>query len=286
MAAGRTRAVRTRFAPSPNGPLHVGHARTAVFNWIVARQRAGAYFVRFERTDRVREAPGARASMIEDLEWLGLLGDEAPHDQVDLTEHHLAALGRLVAGGYTYAEGDAVRFKVPRDGTVEWDDLVLGPVAVANEDLDDPVLVRSSGEPTFFLASTADDMHDQVSDLIRPDTLLRATAKQLHIWSALGHRPPGVGHHPLMKRPGGQSVTTSSGEGALRRLREAGIHATALVAYLAMPQVASRKAAPVQLDDVIERFDPRRISRRPMTFDVRALDVLNRRFARSGQAPA
>ena len=188
--AGRALAVRTRFTPSPNGPLHVGHARTGAFNWILARQRAGEYFVRFERTDRLREAPGARVSMVEDLEWLGLLGDEEPHDQVELADHHRAALDRLVEGGYAYADGGAVRFKVPAEGFVEWDDLVRGTVVVANKDLDDPVLVRSSGVPTFFLASTADDIHDQVSHLIRPDVLLRATAKQLHIWAALGHPAP------------------------------------------------------------------------------------------------
>ncbi|MGH9151834.1 MAG: glutamate--tRNA ligase family protein [Acidimicrobiales bacterium] len=271
----------TRFAPSPNGPLHVGHARTGVFNWILARQRGGRYFVRFERTDRPREAPGARASMVEDLEWLGLLGEEDPHDQVDLVDHHRVALNRLVEGGYTYADGDAVRFRVPAEGSVRWDDVVRGPIEVANEDLDDPVLVRSSGAPTFFLASTADDSHDQVSDLIRPDVLLRASAKQLHIWEALGHRPPRIGHHPLMKRLGGQNVT-AAGDGSVQRLREAGIHPSAVVAYLAMPQVASWKAGPGRLEDVIERFDPRRVSRRPMAFDVRALEVLNRRLAASG----
>lgn len=284
--AGRASAVRTRFAPSPNGPLHVGHARTGVFNWILARQRAGEYFVRFERTDRLREAPGARASMVDDLEWLGLLGDEEPHDQVELADHHRAALDQLGDGGYTYADGGAVRFKVPADGFVEWDDLVRGTVVVANEDLDDPVLVRSSGAPTFFLASTADDIHDQVSHLIRPDVLLRATAKQLHIWAALGHPAPRIGHHALMKRPGGQNLTTTGGDGSVRQLREAGIHPKALVAYLAMPQVASWKAPPVRLEDVIERFDPRRVSRRPMAFDVRAIDVLNRRFPSGGRAPA
>lgn len=224
-------------------------------------------------------APGARSSMMDDLEWLGLLGDEEPHDQVDLADHHRDALNRLIGGGSTYADGDAVRFKVPAEGSVDWDDLVRGPVVVANEDLDDPVLVRSSGAPTFFLASTADDIHDRVSDLIRPDVLLRASAKQPHIWAALGHRPPRIGHHPLMKRPGGQNVTAASGDGSVRRLRDAGIHPAALVAYLAMPQVASWKAAPVGLEDVIERFDPRQVSRRPMAFDVRVLGVLNRRLA-------
>jgi glutamyl-tRNA synthetase len=254
-----------------------------VFNWILARQCAGQYFVRFERTDRPREAPGARASMMEDLEWLGLLGDEEPHDQVDLADHHRAALNRLGEDGYTYADGHAVRFKVSAEGSVEWEDLVRGRVVVANEDLNDPVLVRSSGAPTFFLASTSDDIHDQVSDLIRPEVLLRASATQLHIWAALGHRPPRIGHHALMKRPGGQNVTAASGDGSVRRLREAGIHPTALVAYLAMPQVASWKAGPVRLEDVIERFDPMRVSRRPLAFDVRALEILNRRLVGGGR---
>lgn len=143
------RRARLRFAPSPAGDLHVGHVRAAVLTWVLARQLSGDYFVRFENTNEAKEVAGSRAAIVADLDWLGLLGTGPTHEQAVMTETHRAALECMAAAGHTYTDGGAVRFRTPSGGTVGWDDVFRGPVAVRNDDLGDPVLVRSSGTPTF-----------------------------------------------------------------------------------------------------------------------------------------
>jgi len=272
--------ARLRFAPSPAGDLHVGHVRIAVLTRILTEQQRGTFFVRLENTDRAKEVPGSRAAIISDLRWLGLLGAEPPHDQADLTASHGAALSQLEASGHIYRDGEALRFRIPTSGTMEWDDLVRGHVVVRNEDLDDPVLVRSSGSPTFYLASTVDDIDDRITHLIRAEPLLRATAKQAHIWRALGATPPQAGHVPLVTGPRGSPVKVGSAAASVPALRERGISATAMLVYLAMPEAASSKTPIGSIDEIVGRLDLRRLPRRPTTFDLRALDLLNRRLHR------
>lgn len=267
--------ARLRFAPSPAGDLHVGHVRSAVLTWVLAGQLGGDYFVRFENTDRAKEVVGSRQGIVADLEWLGLLGTTAPRDQAGLTDAHRAALDAL--DGHLYRDDGAVRFRVPAQGTVEWDDLVRGPVAVHNEDLDDPVLVRSSGAPTFYLASTVDDVNDGITHLVRSEGLVRATAKQVHIWRALGVEPMRVGHVPRVVGAQSAPVRTGGTPFTIRALRERGISAAAVVVYLAMPETASWMSPPSAVEEIVDRIHLRRLPRRPTTFDLRALETLNRR---------
>jgi glutamyl-tRNA synthetase len=282
MALG-LRPAKVRFAPSPAGDLHVGHVRTAVLTWIIARQRQGTYFVRFENTDRAKEIPGAMAAMVADLQWLGLLGSDPPHHQADLTDEHRAALERLTSEGHTYRDGDAVRFRTPSEGIVEWDDIIRGRIGVGNRDLDDPVLVRSSGTPTFYLASTVDDSCDGITHLIRADPLRPSTAKQIHIWRSLGAEPPAVGHVALVTGADNDPLRMGATSLTIRALRERGISPTAVLMYLAMPETASWKPPPAHLDQVIQRVDLHRLPRRPITFDLQALERLQRRLAAAGQ---
>lgn len=275
-------AVRLRFAPSPIGDLHVGHVRIGVLTWILARQHNGSYFVRFENTDRTKEVAGSRDAILGDLTWLGLLGPEQPRDQADMTDSYLEALEHLGAGGHTYRDGAAIRFRTPTGGTVEWDDLARGRVALRNDDLDDPVLVRSSGTPTFYLASSIDDIEDRITHLVRSEPFRRITAKQIHIWGALAADSPQAGHVPLVTRPHRGPVRVGgTGDVTVRAMRERGISPTSLLMYLALPQVASWKEPPADLDLIVERLDLRRVSRRPITFDLRALEVLDRRCSDS-----
>jgi len=272
--------ARLRFGPSPAGDLHVGHVRVAVLTWILARQLDGTYSVRFENTDQVKELPGSREAMVAELEWLGLLGSLPPRDQTEMTESHRAALERLASAGHTYRDGDAVRFQMPKDDTVEWEDLVRGRVVERNDDLDDPVLVRSSGTPTFYLASTVDDGDDGITHLVRSEPTLRLTAKQIHLWRSLGTDPPQVGHVPLVTAPGGRPVRSGATELTVRALRERGISPTALLLYLALPETASWRAPPAGLDEIVDRIKLRHLPRRPTTFEIRALETLNRRLVR------
>jgi glutamyl-tRNA synthetase len=216
--------ARLRFCPSPAGKLHVGHVRNAVFTWILARQVGGDYFVRFENTDRAKEVPGASQAIVEDLEWLGLLGTEPPHDQANMTDSYRAALERLASAGHTYRDGNAVRFRTPTGGTLTWDDLVRGQVSVRNDDLDDPVLVRSSGEPTFYLASTVDDMDDGITHVLRPDVTLRITATQFSPLAGPWHRAAPSRAHPPGRRSRRQAGPDVDGRSNRPRPATSGRH--------------------------------------------------------------
>jgi ribosomal protein S18 acetylase RimI-like enzyme len=274
------RPARLRFAPSPAGDLHVGHVRTAVLTWIMAQQLHGEYFVRFENTDPAKEVPGSMETMVADLEWLGLLGDEPPCLQADMTDAHRGALERLASEGHTYHDGGAVRFRTPSEGTIEWYDFVRGRISVRNRDLDDPVLVRTSGTPTFYLASTIDDACDGITHLVRADPLRPSTAKQIHIWRSLNTQPPRVGHVPLVTGAANDPLRMGATAFTIRGLRERGISPIALLMYLAMPETASWKPPPAGLNDIIERIDLRRLPRRPITFDLQALERLHARYGR------
>ena len=272
--------ARLRFAASSSGDLHVGHVRNAVLTEVLARQLSGSCFVRFEDTDEAKRVVSSRAAILADLEWLGLVGPEAPRDQLELTDVHREALEVLANAGWTYRDGSAMRFRIPADGSEEWDDMVRGRVAVRNGEIGDPVLVRSSGRPTFHLASTVDDIADAVTHIVRIVPMLRVTAAQRHIWRALGARPPAVGHAPPVSGPGGSPLRVGTGEGTIRSLRELGISPVALLIYLAMPQAASWKVPPVSLDEIVDDVELRGLPRRPFIFDPAALERLNRRHAR------
>ena len=249
-----------------------------MLTWILARQLDGDYFVRFENPDQAKEVPGAREIIVDDLGWLGLLGPEPPHDQSEMTDSYRVALGQLASAAHSYRDDEAVRFRLPPEGTVGWDDLVRGKVAVRNDDLRDPVLVRTSGQPTFYLASTVDDIDDLVSHVLRPEVALRMTATQIHLWRALGAEPPRVGHTPPVVGAGGRPIRIGTADATVRALRGQGLSPTAVLMYLAMPATASWKAPPNSVDEIVARLDLSRLPRRPVKFDLRALQLLDRRY--------
>jgi glutamyl-tRNA synthetase len=274
------RPARLRYAPTSSAELHAGHARNALLTWVVARQLSGAYFVRFEDTDVAKAAGGTRDAILEDLDWLGLRGTGPPGVQRELTEAHRSALEMLTSSGLTYRDGAAVRFALPPDGSEDWDDVILGRISVRNDQLHDPVLVRSSGAPTFALASTVDDVLDAVTHLVRVDGMLRLTAVQRHIWRALSAVPPVTAHAAPLVTRGGAPLRAGRTDATIRALRERGVRPEAVLLYLAMPQTASWRQPPAGLDEIIDQIDLRRLPHRPYTFDVGALDRLNRRVAR------
>jgi GNAT superfamily N-acetyltransferase len=267
------RPARLRFAPSPIGELHAGHVRFAALTSLLARQVSGEYFVRLEATDRAREVPGAAAAIAADLARLGLL-DGPLHEQRDMTGVHRSVLSRLDA--HLYDDAGAIRFRTPTDGTVGWDDLARGRVTVNNRDLDDPVLVRSDGSPTFFLASTAEDVDDGITHAVRTTPMLRLSAVQHHIWRALDTAPPRVGHVPLVVDARGVPLRVGRTDATVAALcREVG--ASALVVYMAHPAAASLKVPPSSLDELVDVIDFARLPRRPFVFDRAALQRLNSR---------
>jgi glutamyl-tRNA synthetase len=154
-------------------------------------------------------------------------------------------------------------------------------MSVANADLGDPVLVRRDRTPTFFLASSVDDAVDGVTHLVRPDPMRRLMAQQIHIWRCLGYPPPRIGHIPLVTAANRAPLRTGQTDFTIAALRARGISADALVMYLAMPKTASWKIPPTGPGDIVSSVDLGRVSRRPFTFDLRAVELLSRRLARA-----
>src|SRR5207244_9793540 len=183
-------AVRVRMAPSPTGALHVGGVRTALFNWLFARNQGGEFLVRIENTDTSREVQGAVDHALESLAWLGLDGDRAPTFQLDRVEETTETARRLVAEGKAYEDEGAIRFRMPDEGVTAWEDAVRGHVEFPNEQLEDLVLVRSDGRPTYNFASPMEDVWDEISHVIRGQDHISNTPKQINIIGAVGATLP------------------------------------------------------------------------------------------------
>src|SRR5918996_2374805 len=182
--------VRVRFAPSPTGFLHIGGVRTALFNWLFARREGGEFLLRIENTDTSREVAESVEQIQRSLRWLGLDWDGPVTFQLDRIERCQAEARRLLEEGTAYEDEGAVRFRMPDEGATGWDDVVLGRIEVANESLEDLVILRSDGRPTYNFASPVDDMLDEITHVVRGQDHISNTPKQIQILRALGHEPP------------------------------------------------------------------------------------------------
>src|SRR5919204_257631 len=203
--------VRVRFAPSPTGYLHVGGARTALFNWLFARHEGGEFRLRIENTDTSREVAEAVEQIEGTLAWLGLDVDGAVKFQLDRLQHAQEVARRLVDEGNAYEDEGAIRFRMPDEGTTGWDDVVLGGIEYPNEKLEDLVLVRSDGRPTYNFVSPLEDMLDGITHVIRGQDHVPNTPKQLRILDALGADVPVYAHVPLLNGPDGRKLSERLG---------------------------------------------------------------------------
>src|SRR5665213_1620968 len=252
--------MRVRFAPSPTGALHIGGARTALFNWLLARHAGGKLVLRIEDTDRERSTPENVEQILDALRWLELDWDEGPIFQTANEERHRAAVTALLESGRAYrsnATGDdvkewkrrhgdergyrgedegagAVRLRVPDDGATAFEDLVLGEVSAPNRSLDDLVIARADGTPLYNLAVAVDDLDAEITHVIRGNDHLTNTAKQLLIIQALGAQPPLYGHLPLLHGPDGRKLSKRHGAASVQELRAAGYLPAAVRNYLAL----------------------------------------------------
>src|SRR3954466_13158270 len=182
-------SVRVRMAPSPTGLLHIGNVRTALFNWLFARHEGGEFLLRIENTDTSREVAKATDQIQESLRWLGLDWDGPVTFQLDRIDDCRRVAEQLVAEGKAYDDEGAIRFRMPDEGVTGWDDVVRGRVEFPNESLEDVVLVRSDGRPTYNFANPVEDMDDRIPHVIRGNDHVSNTPKQLQILQALGHEP-------------------------------------------------------------------------------------------------
>jgi glutamyl-tRNA synthetase len=204
-------SVKARFAPSPTGYAHVGLARTALFNWLFARHEGGECRLRIENTDTSREVAEAVEQIQGTLSWLGLDWDGEVTFQMDRLEHAQEVARRLVEEGKAYEDEGAIRFRMPDEGITAWDDVVLGRVEVPSEKLEDVVLVRGDGRPTYNFVSPLEDMLDGITHVIRGQDHVSNTPKQLRILEAIGAELPAYAHVPLLNGPDGRKLSKRHG---------------------------------------------------------------------------
>ncbi|MGD0782492.1 MAG: glutamate--tRNA ligase [Candidatus Aminicenantales bacterium] len=216
--------VIVRFAPSPTGFLHLGSARTALFNWLAARRCGGRFLLRVEDTDKVRSEQRFLDEILDDLRWLGLDWDGEPIHQSGRFDLYRAKAEGLIAAGKAYREGPAVLFKVEPGRTIAFDDLIHGRIAVNTETIKDQVLIKSDGSPAYNFSCVVDDTDQAITHILRGDDHISNTPKQMLFYEAFGQTPPRFGHMPLIlgadgaklsKRHGGVSVAEYKAEGFL-----------------------------------------------------------------------
>ncbi|HEY2355211.1 MAG TPA: glutamate--tRNA ligase [Gaiellaceae bacterium] len=269
-------AVRVRIAPSPTGLLHIGTARTALYNWLFARHEGGEFRLRIENTDTSREVADAVDQIQSSLRWLGLDWD-GPHTfQLDRMDDCRKVAEQLVAEGKAYEDDGAIRFRMPDEGATAWDDVVRGRIEVANETIEDTVIVRSDGRPTYNFASPMEDVWDGITHVIRGDDHISNTPKQLNIIRAVGGDVPVYAHTPMIFGMDGKKLSKRHGAQAVEEFREAGYLPETMLNFLALLGWApDGETTLMKPPEMIERFSLDRVSSSPSQFDYAKLDWMN-----------
>ncbi|MDX6506197.1 MAG: glutamyl-tRNA synthetase [Gaiellaceae bacterium] len=274
--------TRARFAPSPTGYLHVGGARTALFNWLFAQHEGGEFRLRIENTDTSREVAEAVDQIQATLSWLGLTVDGEVTFQMDRLEQAQEVARRLLEEGKAYEDEGAIRFRMPDEGTTAWNDLVLGRVETPNEKLEDLVLLRSDGRPTYNFVSPLEDALDGITHVIRAQDHVSNTPKQLRILEAVGAELPAYAHVPLLNGPDGRKLSKRHGAVTVEDFRARGYIPEAFVNFLALlgwsydghTEVMSR-------EELVERFTLDRVGKSGAVFDYDKLTHLNGIYLRA-----
>jgi glutamyl-tRNA synthetase len=309
IAAPADSPTRLRFAPSPTGALHIGGARTALYNWLAARHVGGQLVLRIEDTDRERSTEENVEQILDALGWLELDWDEGPVSQVSRTASHEAALARLLESGAAYRdtatakeveawkaehgadrgyrgeqvddEGAAVRLRVPDDGETVVEDLIRGPVAFPNRSYDDFVIARGDGSVLYNFAVAVDDAEMGITEVVRGDDHLSNTPKQLLVLEALGHEAPRYAHLPLLHGPDGRKLSKRHGAASVQELRDAGYLPAAVRNYLALlGWGAADDATLISTPELVERFRIEDVGSAAAIFDEKKLRWINGRYMR------
>jgi glutamyl-tRNA synthetase len=269
-------AVVVRMAPSPTGFLHVGGVRTFLFNWLFARHQGGRNLLRIENTDTSREVAEAVDQIQESLSWLGIDWDGPLTFQLDRMDDCRRVADQLVADGKAYEDEGAIRFRMPDDGVTAWDDVVRGRIEYPNDKLEDVVIVRSDGRPTYNFASPLEDVWDGITHVIRGDDHISNTPKQLNIIRAVGGEVPVYAHAPNIFGPDGKKLSKRHGATGIDEFRAAGYIPEALMNFLALLGWAPDGETTVMSDsELVERFTLERVSSSPAQFDYAKLDWMN-----------
>ncbi len=310
--------IRTRFAPSPTGYLHIGGARTALFSWLHARHHGGTFILRIEDTDLERSTAESVNAILEGMTWLGLEYDEGPFFQTDRFERYQQVIDELLEKGLAYRcscsrerlealrgeqmarrekprydgrcrdagipadQPHVVRFRNPEQGQVVVEDLIRGSVAFDNAELDDLVIRRSDGSPTYNLTVVVDDLDMGITDVIRGDDHLNNTPRQINILRALGAEPPRYAHVPMILGADGQRLSKRHGAVSVISYRDEGYLPEALINYLVRLGWSHGDREIFSLEELIELFDIRDVNRAASTFNPDKLLWLNAHYIKSG----
>jgi glutamyl-tRNA synthetase len=275
-------AVRVRMAPSPTGFLHIGNVRTALFNWLFARHEGGEFRLRIENTDTGREVAEATQQIQDSLRWLGLDWDREVTFQLDRMADCAEVARKLVDEERAYEDEGAIRFRMPDEGVTAWDDAVRGRVEFPNEKLEDLVLVRSDGRPTYNFASPMEDLWDGITHVIRGEDHISNTPKQINIIRAVGGEPPAYAHVSHVLGADGKSLSKRHGSVTVDEFRHEGYYAPALMNFLALLGWSyGDKTTIMSREELIERFTLDRVVPSPATFDYEKLDWMNGVYLRA-----
>lgn len=275
---------RVRFAPSPTGYLHVGGARTALFNWLFARRHGGAFVLRIEDSDLKRNQPELIEVILSELRWLGLDWDEGPFLQSERFEIYRAHARALLASGAAYAApaaegaGEAIIFRVG-EGTTRFSDLIRGEIAISSEEIKDIVLLKSDGTPTYNFACVVDDHEMGISHVIRGEDHIPNTPKQILLYRALGWPLPAFAHLPLILGADKAPLSKRHGATSLSAFRDAGYLAPALLNYLALLGWAPGDDREIfAASELVAAFSLERVNKSAAVFDYQKLSWLNGQY--------
>lgn len=314
-----TQAIRTRFAPSPTGFLHIGGARTALFCWLAARATGGQFVLRIEDTDRERSTAESVQAILDGMAWLGLDADEGPYFQSERMDRYREMVERLLESGQAYRcycskerleklreqamdagekprydghcrdlkqapEGvePVIRFRNPLEGTVAFDDRVRGPIEVSNGELDDLVIMRADGSPTYNFAVVIDDLDMDINLVIRGDDHINNTPRQINIYRALDAEAPEFAHVPMILGDDGARLSKRHGAVSVMAWREQGYLPDAMINYLARLGWSHGDQEVFSREELIELFDIAEVNHKASRFDTMKLNWLNQHYMREG----
>jgi glutamyl-tRNA synthetase len=274
--------MRLRFAPSPTGALHIGGARTALYNWLLARGSGGTLVLRLEDTDRERSTPENVEQIIDALGWLELDWDEGPHSQSERGDRHREEIARLVGEGHAYEHEGAVRLRVPAEGITTVRDAIRGEIAFDHASIDDFVIARSDGSPLYNLAVAVDDRDMHITHVVRGEDHLSNTPRQLMVLRALGvEEAPVYAHLPLLHGPDGKKLSKRHGAASVQELHDRGYLPEAVRNYLALLGWGyDAETTFFTTEELVERFTLDRVSRSPAVFDEQKLRWMNGHYLR------
>src|SRR5438105_2935832 len=276
--------TRVRFAPSPTGYLHVGGARTALFNWLYARHAGGKFLLRIEDTDKARSTDEHTRVILDGLTWLGLDWHEEPVFQGARVKRHQEMADRLLAEGKAYMEEGAIRFRLP-PGEIAWDDAVHGRISFQGADIKDFVILRSDRTPIYNFAVVVDDVDMRITHVLRGDDHISNTPKQIALYQALGAALPVFGHVPMIHGPDGKKLSKRHGATAVGDYQHMGILPAAMRNFLALLGWSPGGDREIMtLDEMIALFSFEGIQKKPAIFDMTKLEWMNGQYLSAGSA--